>query len=105
MHPYLTPSQHHFNPIILVCLRRILPPHRRGKIEGNVDQWGDNYLFLAYYPGVAAFAVVSSLFSLVLAWTAVVAAVYVGVCVQVGPGLDLGAGAGISWPDGCRRCI
>ena len=54
----------------------------------------DNYVFLAYYPALGAFAVIFAAFSLILAWTTVVAAVYALVCVLVGPGLDLAAGDG-----------
>ena len=54
----------------------------------------DNYVFLAYYPALGAFAVVFSSFSLILAWTTVVAVLYTLICVLVGPGLDLAAGDG-----------
>ena len=54
----------------------------------------DNYVFLAYYPAVGAFAVVFASFSLVMAWTTVVAVGYALVCVLVGPGLDLAGGDG-----------
>ena len=53
-----------------------------------------NYVFLAYYPALGAFAVVFSSFSLILAGTTVVAVVYALACVLVGPGVDLSAGDG-----------
>ena len=54
----------------------------------------DNYVFLAYYPALGAFAVIFAAFSLILAWTTVVAVLYALMCVLVGPGLDLAAGDG-----------
>ena len=54
----------------------------------------DNYVFLAYYPALDAFAVVFAAFPLILAWTTVVAVVYASACVLVGPGLDLAGSDG-----------
>ena len=54
----------------------------------------DNYTFLYFYPALGAFAVIFSSFSLVLAWTTMVAVAYALVCVLVGSGLDIGAGDG-----------
>ena len=51
-----------------------------------------SFIFLAYYPSLAVFAVVFSSFWLSLAWTTVAAATYAVVCLSVGAGLDLGAG-------------
>ena len=52
----------------------------------------ENYMFLAYYPALVAFAVVFSLFWIILAWATVVAVLYSLVSVMTGPGLDLAAG-------------
>ena len=51
-----------------------------------------SFIFLAYYPSLAIFAVVFSSHSLSLAWTTAVAVAYAAVCVRVGSGLDLDAG-------------
>ncbi len=51
-----------------------------------------SFIFLAYYPSLAVFAVVFSSHSLSLAWTTAVAVAYAAVCVRVGSGLDLDAG-------------
>ena len=51
-----------------------------------------SFIFLAYYPALAVFAVVFSSHWLSLAWTTTVAAAYAVVCLQVGSGLDLDAG-------------
>ena len=51
-----------------------------------------SFVFLAYYPSLAVFAVVFSSHSLSLAWTTAVAVAYAAVCVRVGSGLDLDAG-------------
>ena len=51
-----------------------------------------SFIFLAYYPSLAVFAVVFSSYWLSLAWTTVVAVAYAVVCLSVGSGLDLGAG-------------
>ena len=51
-----------------------------------------SFIFLAYYPSLAVFAVVFSSFWLSLAWTTAAAVTYAVVCLRVGSGLDLGAG-------------
>ena len=51
-----------------------------------------SFIFLAYYPSLAVFAVVFSSFWLSLAWTTAAAVTYAVVCLSVGSGLDLGAG-------------
>ena len=51
-----------------------------------------SFVFLAYYPALAVFAMVFSSFWLSLAWTTTAAVVYVVVCLTVGSGLDLDAG-------------
>ena len=47
-----------------------------------------SFIFLAYYPSLAVFAVVFSSHWLSLAWTTAVAVAYVVVCLWVGSGLD-----------------
>ena len=51
-----------------------------------------SFIFLAYYPTLAVFAVVFSSYWLSLAWTTAVAVAYAVVCLSVGSGLDLDAG-------------
>ena len=51
-----------------------------------------SFIFLAYYPSLAVFAVVFSSHWLSLAWTTAVAVTYAAVCLRVGSGLDLDAG-------------
>ena len=51
-----------------------------------------SFIFLAYYPSLAVFAVVFSSRWLTLAWTTTAAVAYVVVCLVASPGLDLGAG-------------
>ena len=51
-----------------------------------------SFIFLAYYPSLAVFAVVFSSHWLSLAWTTTVAVAYAVVCLRVGSGLDLDAG-------------
>ena len=51
-----------------------------------------SFIFLAYYPSLAVFAVVFSSHWLSLAWTTMVAVAYAVVCLRVGSGLDLDAG-------------
>ena len=51
-----------------------------------------SFIFLAYYPSLAVFAVVFSSHWLSLAWTTAVAVMYAAVCLRVGSGLDLDAG-------------
>ena len=51
-----------------------------------------SFIFLAYYPSLAVFAVVFSSHWLSLAWTTAVTVAYVVVCLRVGAGLDLDAG-------------
>ena len=51
-----------------------------------------SFIFLAYYPTLAVFAVVFSSFWLSLAWTTAVAVTYAVVCLSLGSGIDLGAG-------------
>ena len=52
----------------------------------------NSFIFLAYYPALAMFAVVFSSIRLNVAWTTMVAIVYVAVCLTVGAGLDIDAG-------------
>ncbi len=52
----------------------------------------NSFLFVAYYPALAIFAVVFSSLRLSLAWTTMAAVAYAIVCVMVGSGLDLDAG-------------
>ena len=51
-----------------------------------------SFIFLAYYPCLAVFAVVFSSHWLSLAWTTTAAVAYAVVCLMVGSGLDLDAG-------------
>ena len=51
-----------------------------------------SFIFLAYYPSLAVFAVVFSSHWLSLAWTTMAALAYAVVCLMVGSGLDLDAG-------------
>ena len=51
-----------------------------------------SFIFLAYYPSLAVFAVVFSSHWLSLAWTTAITVAYVVVCLRVGSGLDLDAG-------------
>ena len=51
-----------------------------------------SFIFLAYYPSLAVFAVVFSSHGLSLAWTTAAAVTYAVVCLRVGSGLDLDAG-------------
>ena len=60
-----------------------------------------SFIFLAYYPSLAVFAVVFSSYWLSLAWTTVVAVAYAVVCLSVGSGLDLAAATRrCCWPGG-----
>ena len=52
----------------------------------------DSYVFTAYYPALALFAVVFTSLRLSLAWTTMTAVVYGLVCWRVGAGLDVDAG-------------
>ena len=52
----------------------------------------DSYIFVAYYPALALFAVVFTSLWLGLAWTTMTAAAYALVCWTAGPGLDIDAG-------------
>ena len=51
-----------------------------------------SFIFLAYYPSLAVFAVVFSSSLLSFAWTTTAALAYAVVCLRVGSGLDLDAG-------------
>ena len=51
-----------------------------------------SFIFLAYYPSLAIFAVVFSSHWLSLAWTTTAAATYAVVCLRAGSGLDVDAG-------------
>ena len=51
-----------------------------------------SFIFLAYYPSLAVFAVVFSSHLPSLAWTTTAAVAYAVVCLRVGSGLDLNAG-------------
>ena len=50
------------------------------------------FVYVAYYPALAFFAVVSTSLWLGLAWTTMTAAVYAALSTAAGPGLDVGAG-------------
>ena len=52
----------------------------------------DSYVFVAYYPALALFAVVFTSLRLSLAWTTMTAVAHALVCWRVGLGLDLDAG-------------
>ena len=60
-------------------------------ITGNIAVSGrfEGYIFVAYYPALALFAVVFSSLRLVLAWVTATAIAYCLVGVVAGPGLDL----------------
>ena len=60
-------------------------------ITGNIAVSGrfEGYIFVAYYPALAIFAVVFSSLWLILAWVTATALVYSLVGVVAGPGLDL----------------
>ena len=60
-------------------------------ITGNLAVSGrfDNFIFIAYYPALAIFAVVFSSLWLILAWVTATAVVYTLVDVMAGPGLDV----------------
>ena len=51
-----------------------------------------SFVFLAYYPALAVFAMVFSSSLLSFAWTTTAAVAYAVVCLMVGSGLDLDAG-------------
>ena len=52
-----------------------------------VDGGFDNFLYIPYYPALAAFAAIFTSALLNLAWTTVTASIYVGVCLTVGSGM------------------
>ena len=52
----------------------------------------DSYVFVAYYPAIALFAVVFTSLWLSLAWTTLAAVAYTFVSLTAGAGLDLDAG-------------
>ena len=60
-------------------------------ITGNIAVSGrfEGFIFVAYYPALAIFAVVFSSLWLILAWVTATALVYCLVGVAAGPGLDL----------------
>ena len=60
---------------------------------GIIFQGGfKGFMFLAYYPALAVFAVAFTTLWLGLAWTTLVAGLYALVCLLIGPGLDFVAG-------------
>ena len=52
----------------------------------------DSYIFVAYYPALALFALIFTSLWLGLAWTTMTAAAYALVCWMAGAGLDIDAG-------------
>ena len=52
-----------------------------------VDGGFDNFLFLPYYPALAAFAAIFTSALLNLTWTTITASIYVGVSLTVGSGM------------------
>ena len=52
----------------------------------------DSYVFVAYYPALALFAVPFTSLWLSLAWTTMTAVVYTFVSLTIGAGLDIAAG-------------
>ena len=52
----------------------------------------DSYVFVAYYPALALFAVAFTSLWLSLAWTTMTAVVYTFVSLTIGTGLDIAAG-------------
>jgi signal transduction histidine kinase len=52
-----------------------------------VDGGFDNFLYIPYYPALAAFAAVFTSALLNLAWTTITASIYVGVSLTVGSGM------------------
>ena len=60
-------------------------------ITGNIAVSGrfEGFIFVAYYPALALFAVVFSSLWLILAWVTATALIYSLVAVAAGPGLDL----------------
>ena len=63
-------------------------------ITSNIALLGtfDNYVFVIYYPALAAFAMVFTIFWLSIAWTTATAIAYTVVSAAVGSGLDLTTG-------------
>ena len=60
---------------------------------GVIFQGGfQGFMFLAYYPALAVFAVAFTTLWLGLAWTTLVAGLYALICLLIGPGLDFVAG-------------
>ena len=57
-----------------------------------IDGGFSSFIFLAYYPALAVFAVVFPSSWLSLAWTTAAAVAYAAVCLTAGSGLDLDAG-------------
>ena len=57
-----------------------------------IDGGFSSFIFLAYYPSLAIFAVVFPSSRLSLAWTTATAVAYAAVCLMAGSGLDLDAG-------------
>ncbi len=55
--------------------------------SGGVDGGFDNFLYIPYYPALAAFAAIFTSALLNLTWTTITASIYIGVSLTVGSGM------------------